>query len=328
MMDIVYVGPTLPEYTDVIKSLLPEGFQLQTVHRDSPELWERIREADFLISFVWITKEMIQAAPKLKLIQSITAGYDKIDVDAAARAGIPVATTSGANAVSVAEHIFAMILALSHHIVYAHNALKGGGWPQLELYKGKCFELTGKTIGLIGFGHIGQAAARIARVFSMEVLYYRRNRLPREEESSLEVSYAPLESLLRQADIVSIQVPRTPQTRDLIGPKELRMMKKSALLINTARGGIVDEEALIECLTEKRIAGAGLDVFAEEPISPQNPLLQMGNVVLTPHTAGAAWESVRRTLEVSVENILRVASGEKPHNLVSPVSDGAETNKG
>lgn len=320
-MNIVYVGPTLPEYTDVIESLLPEGFQFQIVYHESPQLLDFISEADFLITFVWITKEMIQAAPKLKLIQSITAGYDKIDVDAAARAGIPVATTTGANAVSVAEHIFAMILALSHQIVYAHNALKEGGWPQLELYKGKCFEISGRTIGLIGFGQIGQAAARIARVFGMEVLYYRRNRLSREEESSLEVSYAPLENLLRQADIVSIQVPRTPQTRDLIGPKELRLMKRSALLINTARGGIVDEEALIDCLAEKRIAGAGLDVFAEEPISPHNPLLHMDNVVLTPHTAGAAWESVRRTLEVSVENILRVASGEKPHNLVSPGPD-------
>ncbi len=237
-----------------------------------------------------------------------------------------MATTSGANAVSVAEHIFAMILALSHQIVYAHNALTEGSWPQLELYKGKCFELSDRTIGLIGFGHIGQATARIARVFGMEVLYYRRNRLSPAEESSLEVSYAPLESLLRQADIVSIQVPRTPQTRGLIGPKELGLMKKSALLINTARGGIVDEAALIDCLAEKRIAGAGLDVFAEEPISPENPLLHMDNVVLTPHTAGAAWESVRRTLEVSVENILRVASGEKPHNLVSPIPDKPVTN--
>jgi len=320
-MNIIYVGPALPKYTDVIESLLPEGFQLQIVHHESPQLLRCMSEADFLITFVWITKDMIQAASKLKLIQTITAGYDKIDVDAAARAGIPVATTTGANAVSVAEHIFAMILALSHQIVYAHNALREGTWPQLELYKGKCFELSGKTIGLIGFGHIGQAAARIARVFGMEVLYYRRNKLPHEEESSLEVSYASLENLLRRADIVSIQVPRTPQTRGLIGPKELGLMKRSALLINTARGGIVDEEALIDCLAEERIAGAGLDVFAGEPISPENPLLHMDNVVLTPHTAGAAWESVRRTLEVSVENILRVASGEKPHNLVSSVPD-------
>jgi len=317
-MNVVYVGPTLPEYTDVIENLLPEGFQLQLVHHESPQVLDYMSEADFLITFVRITEEMIQAAQKLKLIQSITAGYDKIDVDAAARAGIPVATTSGANAVSVAEHIFAMVLALSHQIVYAHNSLEGGSWPQLELYKGKCFELAGKTIGLIGFGHIGQAAARIARVFGMEVLYYRRNRLSPAEERSLEVSYFPLDNLLRQADIVSIQVPCTPYTRGLIGPKELGLMKKSALLINTARGGIVDEDALVECLAEKRIAGAGLDVFAEEPISPNNPLLHTDNVILTPHTAGAAWESVRRTLEVSVENILRVASGEKPHNLVSP----------
>jgi phosphoglycerate dehydrogenase-like enzyme len=326
MMNVLYLGPSLPKYTDVIDSLLPAGFHLQIVHPDSPELWERIRQADFLISFVWITQEMIQAAPKLKLIQSITAGYDKIDVEAAARAGVPVATTSGANAVSVAEHIFAMILALSHQIVYAHNAMKQGGWPQLELYKGKCFELSGRILGLIGFGHIGQAAAKMGRIFGMEVLYYRRNKLSAAEERWLEVSYASLESLLQQADVVSIQIPLTLQTEGLIGRVELGLMKESALLINTARGGIVDEEALIECLTERKIAGAGLDVFAQEPISPESPLLQMDNVVLTPHTAGAAWESVRRTLEVSVENIVRVASGESPRNLVSPVAHGAETN--
>jgi phosphoglycerate dehydrogenase-like enzyme len=326
MMNVLYLGPTLPEYTDVIESLLPAGFHLRIVHADSPDLWERIREADFLVSFVWITKDMIQAVPKLKLIQSITAGYDKIDVEAAARAGIPVATTSGANAVSVAEHIFATILALSHHIVYAHNAVKEGKWPQLELFKGKCFELSGKTIGLVGFGQIGQAAAGIARAFGMEVLYYRRHRLSPEEESRLEAGYAPLESLLQLADIVSIQVPRTLETEGLLGRAELSLMKKSALLINTARGGIVDEEALIDCLVERRIAGAGLDVFAQEPINPESRLLQMDNVVLTPHTAGAAWESVRRTLEVSVENILRVASGERPRNLVLPIARGAETN--
>ena len=317
-MNIIYVGPALPKYTDVIESLLPEGFQLQIVHHESPQLLRCMSEADFLITFVWITRDMIQAAPKLKLIQTITAGYDKIDVDAAARAGIPVATTTGANAVSVAEHIFAMILALSHQIVYAHNALREGTWPQLELYKGKCFELSGKTIGLIGFGHIGQAAARIARVFGMEVLYYRRNKLPHEEESSLEVSYAPLESLLRRADIVSIQVPRTPQTRDLIGSKELGLMKKSALLINTARGGIVDEEALIRALGAQSIAGAALDVLEKEPPDPHNPLFSMDNVVLTPHTAFYSIQAYEEVKRRATQAVLDVLDGKRPRDVVNP----------
>lgn len=323
-MNVLYIGPTLPKYTDLIEDLLPAGFRFQTVGHDSLQLGERINKADFLIGFMRVTEEMLQAAPRLKLIQAITAGYDNIDVDAAARAGIPVATTSGANAVSVAEHIFALILAISRRIVYADSAVKRGDWPQLELYHGSCFELAGKTIGLIGFGHIGQAAARMARGFGMEVLYYRRNRLTAEEERSLEASYTPLEGLLQRSDIVSIQVPFTPQTKGLIGGKELGMMKKSALLIDVARGGIVDEEALIESLNEKRIAGAGLDVFAREPVKPENPLLHMDNVVLTPHTAGAAWESVRRTLEASVDNILRVASGNKPYNQVRPLADQQE----
>jgi phosphoglycerate dehydrogenase-like enzyme len=323
-MNVLYIGPTLPKYTDLIQALLPEGFHFQTTGPRSPQLAEHLGEADFLIGLTRVTEEMLKAAPRLKLIQAITAGYDNIDVDAAARAGIPVATTSGANAVSVAEHIFALIMALSRRIVYADSAVRRGDWPQLELYHGSCFELAGKTIGLVGFGHIGQAAARMAHGFGMAVLYYRRNRLTAEEERSLEASYAPLEGLLQASDIVSIQVPFTPQTKGLIGRQELGKLKKSALLINVARGGIVDEEALIECLNEKSIAGAGLDVFASEPVAPENPLLHMDNLVLTPHTAGAAWESVRRTLEASVDNIVRVASGNEPYNQVGPLADQQE----
>jgi phosphoglycerate dehydrogenase-like enzyme len=159
-MNVLYIGPALPKYTDLIQILLPEGFHFQTIGPKSPQLAEHLSEADFLIGFMQVTEEMLLAAPRLKLIQAISAGYDTIDVDAAARAGIPVATTSGANAVSVAEHIFALILAISRRIVYADSAVRRGDWPQLELYHGSCFELRGKTMGLIGFGHIGQAAVR------------------------------------------------------------------------------------------------------------------------------------------------------------------------
>lgn len=320
-MNVLYLSTGPPEYIDLIKHFLPDDFHLWIADKDSPRFWEQIGEADFLIGFTPVTEEMIKVAKKVKLIQAITAGYDNIDVRAAARGGIPVATTGGINALSVAEHIFALILTLQRRIVYAHNAVKSGGWPQLALYRGGVFEVSGKTMGLIGLGHIGQATARIAQGFGVRMLYYRRNRLAPEEERSFNVSYAPLGDLLGQADIVSVQVPLTSQTRGLIGRRELSLMKRTAFLINTSRGGTVDEAALIECLAEGGIAGAGLDVFAEEPIQPENPLLQMENVVLTPHVGGAAQESVRRTLHAAVANILRVAAGERPHNLVSSVSN-------
>jgi len=319
-MNVLFLSTGPPEYIDVIKHFLPNDFHLSIASTDSSQFLEQIGEADFLIGFTPVTEEMIKAAKRVKLIQAISAGYDNIDVFAAAKAGVPVATTGGVNAVSVAEHIFTLILALHRRIVYAHNAVRAGDWPQLALYHSGVFEVSGKTIGLIGFGNIGQTTARIAQGFGMQVLYYRRNRLPLEEERSLNVCYASLEALIRQAEIVSIQVPFTPQTKGLIGRSELGLMKRTAFLINTSRGAVVDEEALIECLAEGRIAGAGLDVFAEEPIQPGNPLLQLDNVVLTPHVGGAAQESVQRTLQAAVANILRVAAGEEPRDVVSLIS--------
>jgi len=316
-MKVVYLGPALPEYIALMQRLLPEGFSLIRADISSPQFWEHIEQADFLAVLTPVTREMIGRARKVRLIQVIGAGYDSVDLAAAAEAGIPVASTDGSNATSVAEHIFALILAIYRRLLYAHNTVRAGLWPQLELYRGGVFELCGKTIGLIGFGHVGQAAARIAQGFGMRVLYYRRRRLAMAEEEALGVTYAPLESLLQQADIVSIQVPLTPETRGLIGRRELGLMKGSAVLINTSRGTVVDEKALIECLLAGKIAGAGLDVFAMEPVGPDHPFLNMDNVVLTPHMGGAAQEAVQRTLSAAMANILRVAAGEGPHNLVA-----------
>ncbi len=219
-------------------------------------------------------------------------------------------------AVCMAEHIFALVLALHRQIIYARNAVRAREWPYLPLYRGGVLDLSGKTIGLIGFGHIGQAVTRIAHGFGMQVLYCQRTRLTAEVERSMDVSNASLEDPLPQADIVSVQVPLTPHTRQLVGRKELGLMKPSAFFINMSRGATVAEDGLIECLAEKRIAGAGLDVFAREPVSPDNPLLQMENVILTPHLGGAAQESIRRTVQASVATIVRVAAGQKPHHVV------------
>lgn len=316
-MNIAYMGPAIPEYMAFMERLLPKGFHLIRVEANSPQFWKQIEQADFLAVLTPITQEIIDRAKRAKLIQIIGAGYDNVDLIAAAKAGIPVASTDGSNATSVAEHVFALILALYRRLPYAHNSVKMGLWPQLELYRGKVFELFDKTIGLVGFGYVGQAIARIAKGFNMRVLYYRRRRLAVQDEQALGVNYACLEDLLQESDIVSIQVPLTPETKGLIGQRELGLMKRDAILINVSRGAVINEDALIEALLAGKIAGAGLDVFAMEPLSPDHPFLKMDNVILTPHMGGAAQEAVQRTLSAAITNILRVATGEKPYNLVA-----------
>lgn len=315
-MNILYIGRTIPEYIAIMKTLLAEGYHLSAIESASPELGGVVAKADFLLVLAPITREIIARARKVKLIQAVGAGYNNIDCTAAAEAGIPVATTGDSNATSVAEHIVALILTLYRRINYAHHAVKEGKWPQFEIWQGGSFELSGKVIGLIGLGNVGRALALTIDGFRVEKLYHDPRRPSLEEERALKVSYLALDDLVRQADIVSMQVPLTDQTRGLVGRRELGLMKENAILINTSRGPIVDEEALIEWLSEGRIAGAGLDVFCREPLDPTSAFLKLDNVVLTPHIAGASRESVRRTFEAAFKNVARVASGKEPLNMV------------
>jgi phosphoglycerate dehydrogenase-like enzyme len=301
-----------PAMRQLMAGQRPEGLDLVFAEAATEE--DRItkaRDADYILcSWTPVSGRVIEAGQKLRLIQKYGIGVDKIDLQVAARRGIPVCIAAGVNAVAVAETAITLLLAVYKRLCVAHNTLRAGQWLKWELRTG-CYELWQKTVGLIGGGAIGRAVAkRLSHGFECRVLYYDVSRLPPETEAICGMVYTSLEELLRQSDIVSLHVPLTPETRGLIGEKTLAVMKPTAVLINTSRGGVVDEPALIAALQNGRIAAAGLDVFAKEPPDRDNPLLQMDNVVVTPHNGGGTVDTMKRIIGHAFGNILKVERGE------------------
>jgi phosphoglycerate dehydrogenase-like enzyme len=297
---------------DLVIAQKPEGLDLVFAEASSEaEQVARVREADYILcSWTPVSGAVIEAATKLRLIQKYGIGVDKIDLKAAARCNVPVCIAAGVNAVAVAETAITLMLAVYKRLCVAHNTLRAGQWLKWELRTG-CYELWQKTVGLIGGGAIGRAVAkRLSHGFECRVLYADLFRLPQETETAMGMTYISREDLLRQSDIVSLHVPLTPETRGLIGAEAFALMKPTAVLVNTARGGIVDEPALIEALEKGMIAGAGLDVFAKEPPERDNPLLRMDNVVVTPHNGGGTVDTMKRIVGHAFDNIMRVEQGE------------------
>ncbi|HNY64113.1 MAG TPA: 2-hydroxyacid dehydrogenase [Deltaproteobacteria bacterium] len=264
-----------------------------------------------------ISSNLVAHARSVKLIQQPSVGYQHIDVGACAAAGIKVANTPGANTISVAEHTVAWGLCLLRNLLPAQRSMREGRWEQMGI---KPVELWGKTWGLVGLGQIGRAVALRLKPFGLgRVVYTDIVRADREEEGLLGVEYVELADLLRLSDIVSLHVPLTGATANLLGRDELNAMKPTSYLINVARGGIVDEQALAEALSAGRIAGAAVDVFSEEPVPPENPLLGLpeDRVLLSPHVAGVSNEAAGRIINMATENIARVLKGEEPLYLVA-----------
>ncbi len=261
-------------------------------------------------SAVTLTDADYAAAPRLKLVQLMSAGYEHVDLALAARHGVPVATFGDAMASVVAEHTLLHILAVYRKLRTLDAAVRSGAWrtnePPLR-------ELFGKRVGLIGLGYIGRAVAVRLTVFGAEVVYFSR----RSDTSGLR--YMPLAELLRTSDVISLHVPLSASTRAFIGAAELSAMKREAVLINTSRGGVVDQAALFAALQDGRLAGAGLDVLSVEPPDPADPLLQLPNVVFTPHVGGQADEVWPRIVRTCFANVERVAKGEPPQFVARPL---------
>jgi D-3-phosphoglycerate dehydrogenase len=258
-----------------------------------------------------VTRKVIEAADRLKVISKFGTGVDNIDVQAATERGIIVTSAPGANSESVADMTFALILAVARNLPSAFNRVRGGEWP---LMVGT--EVYGKSLGLIGLGEIGRRVARRASAFSMNILAH--DVFPDEEFiRERRITLVPLETLLQESDFVSVHVPLTENTKHLIGRKELEMMRPSAFLINTARGGIVDEDALYEALGSGRIAGAGFDVLESEPPADRR-LLRLDNFILTPHISPFTKEAIARVEQVSAQNIVDVLEGRTPSCIVNP----------
>ena len=212
-MNILYTGPCMPEYVALMEELKPRGAVLTALPGGHPDIPQALPSADFLVTLAGVTEQMIAAAPHLRLIQVAGIGYERIDVAAAARAGVPVAITAGSNANTVAEHVMALVLSLYRRVPYADRTMRAGEWTQTHFYRSGNFELAGKTLGLIGLGHVGRSIVPKAMGFSMKVIYHDVRRLAEPDEAALGLTYVSLDDLLSQADVVSLQVPLTPETR-------------------------------------------------------------------------------------------------------------------
>jgi phosphoglycerate dehydrogenase-like enzyme len=250
------------------------------------------------------TEAMIAAAPKLKLIQKIGVGVNTINLEAAIARGIPVCNLPGTNARAVAELTLALMLAALRRVTRFDTGLRGGVWLDPALQDG-IGELGGRVVGLVGYGAIPRLLAPVLAALGCNVIYTARRRMV-----DAVGTWRPLESLLAEADVVSLHVPLTEQTANMIDAAALARMKPGAILVNTARGGLVDPIALVAALRDGRLAAAGLDVFVHEPIDPADPLLQLPNVVLTPHIAWLTTGTFDRSFSLAAENCRRLAAGE------------------
>jgi D-3-phosphoglycerate dehydrogenase len=308
---IALIGYFAPDIAAEISQRVPPGFDFEAVKNESrEELLRVIRDADYFIGFgEWkIDAAVIQTAPRLKFIQKWGIGVDKYDLNALRAAGIPLAITAGVNSVAVAEHALALMLAACRRIALLDRTTRAGKFLKTEL-RMSSFELCQKTIGIIGLGNIGKRVAKRVLAFEpKEVLYYDIVR-QEEAERELGVKLVTREELLQKADIITLHVPLDASTRNMISAREFGLMKKTALIVNTCRGGVVDESALFEALRDERILGAGIDVFEKEPTIADNPLFTLENIVVTPHAAGATYENVCNVAQHCFDNIVSFAAG-------------------
>jgi phosphoglycerate dehydrogenase-like enzyme len=273
-----------------------------------------IADAEVLLHVLQpVTPAMIAAAPRLKLIQKLGVGVNTIDLEAAKAAGVAVANMPGTNSQAVAEMTLALMLAVLRRLSYLDPLTRRGeGWaPDPDLIDG-VGEIAGRTVGFVGYGASASRLGAALEALGARVIYTARSAKP-----DLPGRFVALDAVLAQADIVSLHVPLTPETRGMIGPVALAAMKPGAILINTARGDLVDEAALADALRSGRLCGAGLDVFAQEPVDPANPLLALPNVVVSPHMAWLTPETLERSLAAAFENCARLAAGAPLMNQVS-----------
>lgn len=287
----------------------------ETLPESAETLIERIKDADHIISVrssVGLTEDVLKACPNLKSISIWGTGTDHVDLKAAEAQGITVMNTPGVSAIAMAEHALALTLAVARDIPRIDAKTKRGAWP-----RGFVTQMHGKTLGIIGLGAIGQQFARIARGMGMRVICWTRhaNILTAQE---LDLEFVPLDDLYKRADVVSVHVRLTPDTTNFIGEREFDLMKSSAIFINTARGAIVDEAALVKALDEGKIAGAGLDVFESEPLPENTPLSRLPNAVLTPHSGGVTQEALDAGIQLAINNVFDYVNGDPQHVVAGP----------
>jgi D-3-phosphoglycerate dehydrogenase len=308
---IVSTSPTFGKYSlDPIHFLEAEGCQVTIlpteVSHNEEALGNALKEVDGLIVGVEkITSRVLQDVPKLKVIAKHGAGVDNIDLQASAEKNIPIAFAPGANRHAVADLVFGLMLSLAREIPQSLSQIKGGEWPRVI-----GFEVFGKTLGVIGTGRIGKEVIRRAQGFNMNIIAFDLYPDQDLKESGV-VTYVSLEELYKQADFITIHTDLNEHSKSMIRTPQLEAMKETVFLINTARGGIIDEQDLYLSLKDQKIGGAALDVFGQEPLK-QSPLVELSNFIATPHMAGYTYEALREVGMITARNILNVLKGKEP----------------
>ena len=278
-------------------------------------LKSKIKNLDGLICFPYdkINKEVLQSAKKLKVISTFSVGYDNIALDFAKENKIRVGYTPEVLTDATADMAFGLLLDSLRRISEGDRIIRKGKWKQIygaHDYVG--FDLQGKTLGIMGLGRIGKTLAKRAKAFDMKIIYHNRNKISRDEERKLGVKYAKFDKLITQSDIISIHVPHTKETNQIFNMKILKKMKKTAFLINTSRGKVVNEKDLVTALKQKIIAGAGIDVFETEPIKKNHPFMKLENLVMSPHVGSSTKETRIQMAELTVKNLIYGMNGKKP----------------
>ena len=283
-------------------------------------LLNKVKEIDGLLCLLTdaINKQILEAAPSLKVISQLAVGYDNIDISAATIRGIPIGHTPGVLTEATADLAWTLLMATARRVIEADKFVRAGHWQTWEptLLLGP--NISGATLGIVGFGRIGQAVARRGRGFDMEILYYSRHRRDSELEQSLGVKYAEFEVLLRESDFITIHTALSEETYHLFSTPQFELMKSSAIVINTARGAIVDPEALYQALSNGQIAAAALDVTKPEPIPMDSPLLSLDNLIITPHIGSATYQTRSQMATMAVNNLIAGLLGKRLPYCVNP----------
>jgi len=304
---------------EILESVADVRFWDEEIPPPRDVLLNEVRDVDGLCCLLTekIDRELFDVAKNLKVVSQVAVGYDNIDVKAATEKGIYVTNTPGVLTETTADFAWTLIMAVARRVVEADKFIRNGKWDipwSLTMFLGN--DVYGKTLGIIGLGRIGSAVARRAKAFNMRVIYYDAFR-NEQREKELGVEYKEFKDLLKEADFISIHVPLTPETRHLFNEEAFKTMKRTAYLINTSRGPVVDEKALYKALTEGWIKGAGIDVHEKEPTPKDNPLLTLDNIVVTPHIASASVETRVKMATMAAENLVSVLQGKIPPNLVN-----------
>ena len=323
---VVFLHGLPQQVVDVITSYEPEGFTTTAIDGKTPEEQkaEAVKDADFIIVYrAKLSDRVLKDATRIRLVQLLAAGYDSMNLKLMRELELPCANNGGANSWAVADHAVLLMLALYKQLIPAEKSTRGGRW-NAPITGMNTFEMADKLVGILGIGNIGGQVTRRVQGFDAVVQYYDKYPLPEERERQLNVTRVSLDELFGTSDIISCHTPLTPETHHIVNQERISQMKPSAVLINTSRGPVVDELALIAALQEGRIAGAGLDVFEQEPVDPNNPLLKMDNVVVTPHTAGTTWNTWFRRAEFAYSNIKRVWEGSAPLAIAQDIGRASQ----